>query len=486
MTASAPPGTLDRAAWRAAGAVVIGSFMAVLDSTVVNIALPVLTIGFQTSFATIQWVVTGYLLALAMAIPVTGWAVDRFGARRLYLVALGLFALASALAGAAWDVGSLIVFRVLQGFAGGLLGPAGTTILVRLAGPEQVGKMLGVLGVPMLLGPISGPILGGWLLDLAGWRSLFLINVPIGLLALVLAARVLPAEPPRPTGRLDVPGMLLLSPGLAALIFTAFLASGGAPASVVWPIGLAGALAVAGFVVRANRISDPLIDLGLFRDRGFRFSVAALALFVIGFLGSGVLFPAYFLVVREETALQAGLLLVPSGIAALITVPVCGGLADRFGVGRVVLPGLVLILGGMSVFTMIGPDTPYWSLLLAQFLMGLGMGATMIPLMSEALRALATTKAAMASTVLNILQQVCGAIGSAVMSMLLAGLLATGFGVPTTQGQLAATNAIADPATRERALAVAADSFATAFTVAFALVALCLAVSIPLARKAKT
>ncbi|SDM37167.1 DHA2 family efflux MFS transporter permease subunit [Allokutzneria albata] len=480
MTASTAPAALDRAAWRAAGAVVIGSFMAVLDSTVVNIALPRLTIEFQTSFATIQWVVTGYLLALAMAIPVTGWAADRFGARRVYLVALAGFALGSALVGLAWDVGSMVFFRVLQGFAGGVLGPAGTTILVRLVGKDQVGKMMGVLGVPMLLGPISGPILGGWLVDFAGWRSLFLVNVPIGVLALVIAGRVLPADPPRPAGRFDFLGMLLLSPGLAALIFTAFLAAGGV---TWWPMGAFGVLCIAGFVWRATRMESPLIDLGLFRDRAFRLSVIALGLFVIGFLGSGVLFPAYFLVVREESTLQAGLLLVPSGLAALFTVPVCGGLADRFGVGRVVLPGFVLILVGMGVFTAVGPDTPYWSLLFAQFLMGLGMGATMIPLMSEALRALASTKAAMASTALNILQQVCGAIGSAVMSMVLAGLLASGFGVPTAQGQLAATDAIADPATRTAALGTAADAFGTAFTVAFVLVALCLVPAVPLARK---
>ncbi|WP_210408148.1 DHA2 family efflux MFS transporter permease subunit [Allokutzneria sp. NRRL B-24872] len=479
------PAALDRASWRAAGAVVIGSFMAVLDSTVVNIALPELTTGFQTSFATIQWVVTGYLLALAMAIPVTGWAADRFGARRVYLLALVLFTAGSALAGLAWDVGSLVVFRVLQGFAGGLLGPAGTAILVRLAGPDQVGKVMGVLGVPMLLGPISGPILGGWLVDVAGWRALFLINVPIGVVALVISARVLPVDPPRPAGRFDFLGMLLLSPGLAALIFTAFLAAGGAPAAVVWPIGLLGVVGVVGFVLRANRIPSPLIDLGLFRDRSFRLSVTALALFVIGFLGSAVLFPAYFLVVRGETTLTAGLLLVPSGLAALFTVPVCGGLADRFGVGRVVLPGLVLILSGMGVFTTVGADTPYWLLLGAQFLMGLGMGATMIPLMSEALRALATTKAAMASTALNILQQVCGAIGSAVMSMVLAGLLATGFGVATADGQLAATRAIADPGSRVAALGTAADAFASAFTVSLVVVALCLVPVIPLARKGK-
>src|SRR6187399_2983608 len=204
---------LDAAVLKVAAVVVLGAVMAILDTTVVNVALQALTLQFKTSFDTIQWVVTGYMLALATVIPVTGWACDRFGTKRPYLLSIVLFLIGSMLAGMAWDVTSLIAFRVLQGLGGGMLMPAGMTILTRAAGPQRVGRVMSVLGVPMLLGPIGGPILGGWLVDAVSWRWIFYINVPIGVVALLLAFRLLPKDEPRPAERFDFPGMLMLSPG---------------------------------------------------------------------------------------------------------------------------------------------------------------------------------------------------------------------------------------------------------------------------------
>jgi len=217
---AAPGGDkLDAGVLKVAGVVILGAIMAILDTTVVNVALQKLTIEFQTSFDTIQWIATGYMLALATVIPITGWASDRFGTKRLYMTAIGLFLIGSMLAGMAWDVESLIIFRVLQGFGGGMLMPAGMTILTRAAGPHRIGRVMGVLGVPMLLGPIGGPILGGWLVDAVSWRWIFYINVPIGLITMAMAWRLLPKDRPEPSERFDFVGMLMVSPGLAALIF---------------------------------------------------------------------------------------------------------------------------------------------------------------------------------------------------------------------------------------------------------------------------
>src|SRR4051812_31586934 len=210
---------MDRALMLVASVVVLGAIMSILDTTVVNVALKTLSNDFNTDLATIQWVATGYTLALATVIPLTGWAADRFGTRRLYLTSIGLFVAGSALSGLAWSSGTLIFFRVLQGLGGGMLMPAGMTILTQAAGPQRVGRVMGIIGVPMLIGPILGPILGGWLVDDFSWRWMFFINVPIAALALILSLRILPRDVSQPAHRLDWRGLLLLSPSLAAIIF---------------------------------------------------------------------------------------------------------------------------------------------------------------------------------------------------------------------------------------------------------------------------
>ncbi|WP_216215318.1 DHA2 family efflux MFS transporter permease subunit [Amycolatopsis aidingensis] len=467
---------LDKGVLKVAAVVILGAIMAILDTTVVNVALQALTIEFETSFDTVQWIVTGYMLALATVIPVTGWACDRFGTKRLYLLAIMLFLIGSMLAGLAWSIESLILFRVLQGLGGGMLMPAGMTIMTKAAGPHRVGRVMAVLGVPMLLGPIGGPILGGWLVDSVSWRWIFYINVPIGIIALLLAWRLLPRDEPEPAERFDFIGMLTLSPGLAALIYgvSNIPSAGGVQATGVWLPILAGIALILVFVLRALRIENALIDLRLFKDGTFSVSVVTMALFSVAFFGAMLLLPTYFLLVRGESALQAGLLLAPQGLGAMITMPLCGRLADKIGAGKVVLPGIVLIVAGTAMFTQVGADTPYWQLLLALFVMGLGMGATMMPIMSAALQTLTRKMVARASTALNIIQQTAGAVGSAVLSIILADLLAGKFGVPTSDGQLAATAAIANPATRDAAATMAADSFASTFVWALVLIAVCL------------
>ncbi|MEU3275051.1 DHA2 family efflux MFS transporter permease subunit [Saccharomonospora sp. NPDC006951] len=476
---------LDRTVLKIAGVVVLGAIMAVLDTTVVNVALQQLTIEFETSFATIQWVATGYMLALASVIPLTGWAANRFGSKRLYMTAIVLFLIGSMVAGMAWNVESLIAFRVIQGLGGGMLMPASMTILTKAAGPQRVGRVMAVLGVPMLLGPIAGPILGGWLVDSVSWRWIFYINVPIGLIALWTAWRVLPSEERQPTGRFDFPGLLMLSPGLALLIYgvSDIPAAGGISATSVWLPMAAGIVLIGSFVARALKAENPLIDLRLFRNRTFSVAAITMTLFAVAFFGAMLLLPTYFLLVRGETALQAGLLLAPQGLGAMVVMPIAGRLADRVGAGKVVLPGLVLIVGGLAVFSQVGADTPYWALLSSLFVLGMGMGSSMMPIMSAALSTLTKDNVAQASSSLNIIQQTAGAIGAAVMSVILAGLLASKFGVPTAQGQLAATAAVHDPRTHDVAVTLAADSFASTFVWSLILVALCFIPALFLPRK---
>ncbi|HWK26924.1 MAG TPA: DHA2 family efflux MFS transporter permease subunit [Solirubrobacter sp.] len=412
---------LDRKLLAIASVVVLGAIMSILDTTVVNVAINTLARDFHTELSTIQWIVTGYTLALATVIPVTGWAADRFGTKRLYMISIGLFLAGSALSGIAWSAGSLIAFRVLQGLGGGMLMPAGMTILTRAAGPQRVGRVMAIIGVPMLLGPILGPILGGYLVDQVSWRWIFFINLPIGAAALLLSLRILPKDSASPGERFDVLGLALLSPGLALAIYglAESASSGGFGATKVWAPALIGFALIVGFVLHALRTPHALVDLRLFKNRTFAVASGTLVLMVISVFGGMLLLPLYLQAVRGESALDSGLLMAPQGLGAMIVMPIAGQLADRTGVGKVVLPGLVILLASMLGLTQLSGDTSYWVLSAILFVMGVGMGFAMMPLMTGALQTLRRIQVARASTALNIIQQVGASIGTAVMSVIL-------------------------------------------------------------------
>src|SRR5947209_9809266 len=258
-TQAAQPEGLDRETLIVAGVVMLGAVMSILDTTVVNVAIAHLAVVFRSSLTTIQWVITGYTLALAAVIPVTGWAADRFGTKRIYMTSLVLFTLGSVLSGLAWSAASLILFRVLQGIGGGMIMPSVMTIMTKKAGPHRMGRVMGVLGVPMLIAPIMGPILGGWLVDSASWRWIFFINVPIGIVAFILGMIVLERDQPQPAHRLDWLGMLLLSPGLAVFIYGLAESSTFGLGSVrSWGPTLVGALLIAAWFVHSWRTPTPL------------------------------------------------------------------------------------------------------------------------------------------------------------------------------------------------------------------------------------
>ena len=238
-----------------AAVVVLGAIMTILDATITNVALPTLGRDFRTSIATIQWVPTAYMLAFASVIPVTGWASERFGAKRLWIASLAAFMTGSLLAGLSWSVGSLIAFRVLQGIGGGMIMPLGQTILAQRAGPQRMGRVMSIVGLPMLLAPIAGPVIGGALIGAASWRWIFFVNLPVGAVALALAVKLLPNVPARGRERLDTVGLVLLSGGIATFICgLAAVAQTGSFTATTPLIALsAGALLVALFVLHALR-----------------------------------------------------------------------------------------------------------------------------------------------------------------------------------------------------------------------------------------
>ena len=408
-----------------AGVVLLGAVMSILDTTVVNVAIDHLAVAFHATLTTIQWTITGYTLALATVIPVTGWAADRFGTKRIYLWSLVLFTLGSALSGLAWSAGALIVFRVLQGVGGGMIMPAVMTIMTRKAGPHRMGRVMGVLGVPMLLAPILGPILGGWLLDDVSWRAIFFINLPIGAIAFVLALIVLDPDQPQPAHRLDWLGMALLSPGLAIFIFgLAESSSYGFGSLRSWGPTLVGIALVVAWFVHSWRSAEPLIDLRTFAHTRAGAAAGTFLLFAVAVFGSMLLVPLYFQSVRGASALDAGLLMAPSGIGAMLLMPLAGRLTDRYGPTWLPATGLPFVAVGMIPYLFVGAHTSYVLLCSGSFVQGLGMGLAMMPNMTAAMQAVPPAAIARTSTAMNIVRQGGASIGTAVLSVILASAIA--------------------------------------------------------------
>jgi EmrB/QacA subfamily drug resistance transporter len=476
-----------------AGVVVLGAIMSILDITVVNVALPTFQTAFGSpghplAYSTVAWTVTGYTLALATVIPMTGWAADRFGAKRLYMAAVALFTVGSALCSMATTINMLIGFRVLQGLGGGMLMPLGMTIITRAAGPKRMGRLMAILGVPMLLGPIGGPILGGWLIDTASWHWIFLINVPIGVISLVYALTVLPKDSPHPSERFDFLGMLMMSPGLALFLYgvSSIPTAGTVATPKVLVPALIGLALVAAFILYSFKPKFPLLDLRLFRNRNLAVSILTIFLFAVAFFGGLLLVPTYFQEVRGESVLRAGLLVAPQGIGAMLTMPIAGTLSDRLPIGRIVPFGLVFIAVGMAGLTQISSTTSFPVLIALLFVMGLGMGSTMMPIMTSALKTLRAPEVARGSTLLNIAQQIASSIGVAVMSVILTnGLKDSSLAYPAIAAQhnpkIAAQ--IGGQAGVHEGLAQAGNAFAHTYWVAFALIGVTVVAAMFLPRK---
>ncbi|MFI0482600.1 DHA2 family efflux MFS transporter permease subunit [Actinomadura sp. 9N215] len=403
----------------------LGSFLAFLDSTIVNVALQSLATSTGSPLSTIQWLVTAYLLAVAAVLPVSGWAAGRFGARPVYILGIAAFGLGSLACGLAGSVGQLIAFRVVQGIAAALASTAAQILAVRAAGPERLARVMSVTGVPTILAPIIGPTIGGLLLQHAGWRWIFLINLPLCALIVALAPRMLPPDPARQPGRLDLPGVITLALGCVGLTYG--LTELGehrdiASAAVLGPV-TAGLALLAGFVVHALRTPAPLLDLRLHRNA--RFAAASMANFFLGavIFGAIILMPLYFQIVRHEDTVTTGLLLIPQGIG--IAVAIGGGdkLIKALGTGRTALLGGLISVVATVPFVFVTAGTSYWELGAAMTVRGLGVGATVVPIMTAAYRAVPAAAISDATVQLNVIQRIGGSISTALFAVVLQGRL---------------------------------------------------------------
>jgi EmrB/QacA subfamily drug resistance transporter len=407
--------------WKIAGVVILGMIMSILDTTIVNVALRTLGHDLHSSIAQIQWVVTGYLLSLAAVIPVTGWAARRFGAKRVYMTSLVLFTVGSALCAVASSTTSLVLFRVMQGVGGGMIMPVGQLIMAQVAGPKRMGRVMGIVSMPAMLAPILGPVVGGAILEKLHWSWIFLVNVPIGAIALALAWRMLPKTDSGAAGRLDVVGLGLLSGGSTAVVYglseLATHPSVTAP-TVLWPI-VAGLALCAVFCWHALRIERPLLDIRLYANRVF--AAASLTTFALGasLFGAMILVPLYYQEVRHESVIVTGLLVGPQGLGMLLVMPLVGRLTERFGGGRISIVGVLILCVGTIPLAFVGASTSIVQVSLVLLLRGVGIGFAFVPAMSAAFAAMRPGQLSDATPQLNVLQRVGGAIGVAVLAVVL-------------------------------------------------------------------
>ncbi len=413
-------------------ALLVGGITAILDTTIVAIGIKTIASDLHSPLATIQWISTGYLLALAVAIPLVTWAQSRIGGKRLWLIALALFLVGSALCATASEAEWLIIFRVIQGIGGGAMLPLLTTLAMQSVDPSKMARTMSTVTVPIALGPILGPIAGGLVLNFLSWQWLFLINIPIGAVGLILAFLWLPKDAPgasAPRVKLDIVGFALLAPSLATLLYGLSKASsdGGFGNAQVWIPVVVGVVLMVAFILWAIRKRGAaLIDIGLLKVPSVRSSSIALVFLGASLFSSSFLLPLFFQVLRGDTVLEAALLLIPQGVSSLLARFFAGKLVERLGARTLAIVRLLLVALTTVPFAFADTNTNIWYLGTTLFIRGIGLGAVFIPVMSVAFVDIPRTEMPHASAITRIVQQVGGAFGTALVAVVLAGAIGGG------------------------------------------------------------
>jgi EmrB/QacA subfamily drug resistance transporter len=406
------PGSDDQAdrlapgVWKVVCVAAIGSFMALLDATIVNVSLASLATDLNVSLLTIQWVTSGYLLALALMLPLSGWLVDRIGARALYLWCFAAFTLSSTLCGLAWSANSLIAFRILQGMSGGLLAPMAQMIVARAAG-KHMAQVVGIAALPILLAPLLGPVIAGAILQFSSWRWLFLVNLPVGVLALALAAAFLPndRDETKPRG-LDLAGLVLISPGLVLFLYGSDHLD-----QSIGLAALAASVIMFGLFLRTARLKGDaaLIDLRLLQGKGFSASIVAMFMVNgVSFAGQ-MLIPIYLIRACGLSPSQTGWLLAPLGLGMMCTYPFMGHLTRRFGIRKLAACGALLAFAGTLPLVFLAEHGLVVTVLVAAlFIRGVGVSAIGVPSITSGYASVKRQDLPMATTAMNIVQRLGG------------------------------------------------------------------------------
>ncbi|HXH84680.1 MAG TPA: DHA2 family efflux MFS transporter permease subunit [Candidatus Tectomicrobia bacterium] len=409
--------------WIVAVTTMMATFLCILDVTIANVALDHMRGTLSAGVDEITWVLTSFLVANAISLPITGWLTDVLGRKRLFILSTVLFTLTSAAAGAAPSLAVIVAARFVQGLAGGPLVPLSQATMMETFPPHRRGMAMAVWGIGIMFAPIVGPTLGGWITDNWSWRWIFYLNVPFGVLAVVLAWLVVPepaAERPE-VRRVDVPGLVLLVVGVGALQFV--LDRGQredwfASPLITWLTVVAG-LALALLVARELRAPHPVVDLRVLRHGTFAVATAAMFVISTAFYGIMVLSPLFTQILMGYTALLAGLVLAPGGVATLVTMPIAGALMNRIDPRWIICAGCGLNALAMAMMAMLTLEASYWQIMTPRFIQGLGIGFTFVPLSTVALSAVPMRDLGHASGLFNFIRTIGGGVGIAGVATLL-------------------------------------------------------------------
>lgn len=408
--------------WVVMAIVMIGMIMSMLDSSIVNVSIPAIMADFGSNVTEIEWVITAYMLAFAVLMPLTAWLRDRIGHKILYSFSLVVFTVGSLLCGLAWNLPSLIAARVLQALGGGAMTPTGMAMIAEVFEPKERGRAMGLFGMGIIVGPAIGPTLGGFLTVAFGWRSIFLVNLPVGILAVLLSLEFLLPDRPQHHAKkpFDLWGFIFLS--LFLLSFLLGISRGETEGWTSRYIMICFALSLFSFfafLLAENIVKDRIVDLSLFKYPIFSVSLLITAIRSIALFGGIFLLPLFLQQLKGLTAIQSGLILLPGSLMIAVCMPVIGWLSDKASPRFLSLIGILCLGYSMYLYKDISIYMSTWDIIYPTLIRGVGMSFLMAPIMTLALNSVPRRKAGMASSMMSIIQQVGGAIGIAILSTVL-------------------------------------------------------------------
>ncbi|MDQ0200086.1 DHA2 family efflux MFS transporter permease subunit [Neobacillus ginsengisoli] len=397
--------------------IILGVFMAILDTSVVNVAIPKMETALNASTDQIQWVVTAYMLVLGMLIPISGWLTDKFGAKKLFLFALITFTIGSALCGVAWNLDSIILFRIVQAIGGALMQPVAMAMIFRIYPPERRGTVMGLFGIAMMAAPAFGPALSGYLVEYWSWRFIFYINVPIGIGAVILGALMMHEFPHEAKGKFDILGFIFTVIGFGSLLYGFNqVSSNGWGSTEVESLLFVGVVCLVILVIVELKVKNPMIKLQVFKSYQFNMSLILISIMSISMFVGIFFLPIYLQNIRGFTAIRTGLFMTPAALASAVIMPISGRLFDRIGARPLGIIGLVIVTLATLGFTNLGLDTSSSTIQWLYIMRSVGISVAMMPIMTAGMNAIPFELTSQGTAMNNTMRQVASSFGTAILT----------------------------------------------------------------------